>query len=243
MEPPCSLNVSGCPGIVVISVFRECAPKIHREALATTETSLGEPRRVPEGHLKLIPRPWWSLGACRPVSGCRLLVSGRASRSPVRKGVCEGSGCPGLSRMSPERARMCHWKSKTRVYGVHGPVHRKSKTRVYGPMQCKKSKARVYGPVQCKKVRHGFMGPYRARKDRSCAEEAVSLGMPRSCDEGNELWGRVPMYPEESGIKVCRGSRLCCTFSLVGFSPQLEVATCYMNQSRVRQGKDASQGS
>ncbi|OWM90782.1 hypothetical protein CDL15_Pgr002705 [Punica granatum] len=55
--------------------------------------------------------------------------------------------------------------------------------------------------------------------------------MPRSRDEGNELWCRVPMYPEESGIKVCRGSRLCCTFSLVGPSPQLEVATCYMGQT------------
>ncbi|OWM84371.1 hypothetical protein CDL15_Pgr021940 [Punica granatum] len=41
----------------------------------TTGTSLGKPSRAPEGHLKLIPRPWWSLGACRPLvsPGPRLL--------------------------------------------------------------------------------------------------------------------------------------------------------------------------
>ncbi|PKI42623.1 hypothetical protein CRG98_036986 [Punica granatum] len=61
--------------------------------------------------------------------------------------------------------------------------------------------------------------------------------MPRSRDEGSELWGSVPMYPEESGIRVCRGFRLCCTFSLVRPSPQLEVATCYMGQTRVRREK------
>ncbi|PKI67537.1 hypothetical protein CRG98_012121 [Punica granatum] len=31
--------------------------------------SLGRPSRVPKCHLKLVPRPRWSLGACRPVSG------------------------------------------------------------------------------------------------------------------------------------------------------------------------------
>ncbi|PKI55236.1 hypothetical protein CRG98_024374 [Punica granatum] len=88
----CSLNVSRCSGIVLISVFHECAPKIYQEAFATTETSLGEPRRVPKGRLKLVPRPRWSLSACKSVLGCRLLVSGAGPGSPVRKGVCERSG-------------------------------------------------------------------------------------------------------------------------------------------------------
>ncbi|OWM66814.1 hypothetical protein CDL15_Pgr027002 [Punica granatum] len=78
-----------CLGIVAISVFRECTPKIHREAFATTETSLGEPCRVPKGRLKLVPRPRWSLGACRPVLECRLLVGGAGLGSPVRKGIRE----------------------------------------------------------------------------------------------------------------------------------------------------------
>ncbi|PKI50338.1 hypothetical protein CRG98_029274 [Punica granatum] len=63
----------------------------------TTETFLGKPSRVPEGHLKLVPRPWWSLGACRPVLGSRLLVSGAGPGSSVRKSVRERSG---LSRVS-----------------------------------------------------------------------------------------------------------------------------------------------
>ncbi|PKI62851.1 hypothetical protein CRG98_016756 [Punica granatum] len=79
--PDCSL----CLGIVAISVFRECAPKIHRDALATTETSFEDPRRVPKGRLRLVPRPRWSLGACRPVLGCRLLVSGLGFPEPRRK--------------------------------------------------------------------------------------------------------------------------------------------------------------
>ncbi|OWM83027.1 hypothetical protein CDL15_Pgr019521 [Punica granatum] len=66
----------------------------------TTETSIGKPSRVPEGHLKLVPRPWWSLGACRPVLKGRLLVGGVNPGCYVRKGVRGGSGCPGLSRMS-----------------------------------------------------------------------------------------------------------------------------------------------
>ncbi|PKI33040.1 hypothetical protein CRG98_046569 [Punica granatum] len=56
-----------CSGIVVISVPRGRAPKARRGTFMTTETSLGKTSRVPEGHLKLVPRPWWSLGACRPV--------------------------------------------------------------------------------------------------------------------------------------------------------------------------------
>ncbi|OWM70394.1 hypothetical protein CDL15_Pgr008683 [Punica granatum] len=51
----CPPNVLRRSGIAVISVFRECAPKIHREAFATIETSLGELCRVPNGHLKLVP--------------------------------------------------------------------------------------------------------------------------------------------------------------------------------------------
>ncbi|OWM65541.1 hypothetical protein CDL15_Pgr023811 [Punica granatum] len=31
---------------------------------------------------------------------------------------------------------------------------------------------------------------------------ACSLEMPRSCDEGLELWGGAPMYPDGSGIRV-----------------------------------------
>ncbi|PKI55406.1 hypothetical protein CRG98_024179 [Punica granatum] len=41
-----------------------------------------------------------------PFLGAVYLSVGRASRSLVKKGVYEGSGCPGLSRMSPERARV-----------------------------------------------------------------------------------------------------------------------------------------
>ncbi|PKI67425.1 hypothetical protein CRG98_012187 [Punica granatum] len=91
-----------CSGIAVISVFCECVPKIHREAFATTETSLGEPCRVPKGRLKLVPRPRWSLGACRPVLGCRLLVSGAGLGSPVIKGVRERSEASRLKRYAPE---------------------------------------------------------------------------------------------------------------------------------------------
>ncbi|PKI78555.1 hypothetical protein CRG98_001062 [Punica granatum] len=78
----CSLNVLRCSGIVVVSVFRGRAPKARRETFVATETSLGRSSRIPEGHLKLVPRPWWSLGACRPVSGCRLLVSGSGLPEP-----------------------------------------------------------------------------------------------------------------------------------------------------------------
>ncbi|OWM72483.1 hypothetical protein CDL15_Pgr021200 [Punica granatum] len=87
-----SSNVLRRSGIAVIFVLCGCAPKILREAFVITETSLGRPCRVPKGHLKLAPRPRWSLGACRPVLGGRLLVSGSGPGSPVRKGVRERSG-------------------------------------------------------------------------------------------------------------------------------------------------------
>ncbi|OWM71018.1 hypothetical protein CDL15_Pgr003908 [Punica granatum] len=64
--------------------------------------SLGEPCRVPKGRLKLVPRPRWSLGACRPVLGCCLLVSGSDPRSPVRKGVRERSVVSRLKRYAPK---------------------------------------------------------------------------------------------------------------------------------------------
>ncbi|PKI32099.1 hypothetical protein CRG98_047512, partial [Punica granatum] len=112
----CSLNVlrcSGlvvrCSGIVVISVLRGRAPKARRETFMTTETSLGKPSRVPEGHLKLVPRPWWSLGACRPVLGGRLLVSGAGPGSSVRKGIRERPGCLGSCGLPRKCVRTCHW--------------------------------------------------------------------------------------------------------------------------------------
>ncbi|PKI26151.1 hypothetical protein CRG98_049160, partial [Punica granatum] len=70
-----------CSETVVISVFRGSAPKARREAFATIETSFGKPSRVPEGYLKLVPRPWWSLGACKPVLKGRLLISGASPGS------------------------------------------------------------------------------------------------------------------------------------------------------------------
>ncbi|OWM77017.1 hypothetical protein CDL15_Pgr010105 [Punica granatum] len=71
--------------------------------LAATGTSLGGSYRVPKGRLKLVPRPWQSLGACRPVLGCRSLVSGAGPGSPVRKGVRERSG---VSRLKPDTSKM-----------------------------------------------------------------------------------------------------------------------------------------
>ncbi|PKI77618.1 hypothetical protein CRG98_001956 [Punica granatum] len=56
--------------------FHECAPKVRREAFVTTETSLGKPYRVPKG----------------PFPGAVYSSVGRASRSPVRKGVCKSLG-------------------------------------------------------------------------------------------------------------------------------------------------------
>ncbi|PKI34313.1 hypothetical protein CRG98_045294 [Punica granatum] len=68
----CALNALRCleiivrhSEIVVVSAFPWKYPKVHREAFVTTETYCGRPSRVPEGCLKLIPRPWWSLGACK----------------------------------------------------------------------------------------------------------------------------------------------------------------------------------
>ncbi|PKI38381.1 hypothetical protein CRG98_041226 [Punica granatum] len=98
-----------CSGIVVIFVFRGRAPKALRETFVTIGTSLGKPSRVPEGHLRFVPRPWWSLGACRPVSGCRLLVSGSGPGSSVRKGVRERSGCPGSCGLPWKCIRTCRW--------------------------------------------------------------------------------------------------------------------------------------
>ncbi|PKI51063.1 hypothetical protein CRG98_028551 [Punica granatum] len=98
-----------CSGIVVISVFRGRAPKARRETFMTTETSLGKPSRVPEGHLKLVPRPWWFLGACRPVLGVRLLVSGVGPGSSVKKGVHERSRCPSSCGLPRKCVRTCHW--------------------------------------------------------------------------------------------------------------------------------------
>ncbi|PKI51571.1 hypothetical protein CRG98_028033 [Punica granatum] len=75
----------------------------------TTETSFGKPNRVPDGHLKLVPRLWWSVGACRPVLGGRLLVSGAGPGSSVRKGVREISGCPDSRGMPRKCVRTCRW--------------------------------------------------------------------------------------------------------------------------------------
>ncbi|PKI48755.1 hypothetical protein CRG98_030856 [Punica granatum] len=93
---PCSGLVVRCSGIVVIFVLRGRAPKARRETFMTTETSFGKPSRVPEGHLKLVPRPWWSLGACRAVLGGRLLVSGAGPGSSCHSAssVVFGIPCP-----------------------------------------------------------------------------------------------------------------------------------------------------
>ncbi|PKI52045.1 hypothetical protein CRG98_027564, partial [Punica granatum] len=83
-------------------------PKARRETFMTTETHFRTSSRVPEGCPKLVPRPWWPLGACRPVLKGRSLVGGVNPGSYVRKGVGGGSGCPGLSRMSRKCARTRH---------------------------------------------------------------------------------------------------------------------------------------
>ncbi|PKI61322.1 hypothetical protein CRG98_018277 [Punica granatum] len=98
-----------CSGIVVISAFRERAPKIHREAFATTEMSLGEPCRVPKGRLKLVPRSRWSLDACRPVLGAVYLSVDRTPGALSEMASVRDWGCPGLSGVPPKRARMCCW--------------------------------------------------------------------------------------------------------------------------------------
>ncbi|PKI42484.1 hypothetical protein CRG98_037126, partial [Punica granatum] len=96
-------------GIVGISVSRGRVPKARREAFVTTGTSLGKPSRVSVGHLRLVLRLWWSLGACRPVSGCRLLVSGSGPGSSVRKGVRERPGCPSSCGLPRKCVRTCRW--------------------------------------------------------------------------------------------------------------------------------------
>ncbi|PKI68505.1 hypothetical protein CRG98_011101 [Punica granatum] len=72
----CSGIIVRCSEIVVVSVFRGNTPKVRRETFVTTETYFGKPSRVPEGCLKLVPRPWGSLGVCKPVLRGRLFVSG-----------------------------------------------------------------------------------------------------------------------------------------------------------------------
>ncbi|PKI43229.1 hypothetical protein CRG98_036380 [Punica granatum] len=111
----CALNALRCLGIIVrcseiavVSAFRGNAPKARRETFVTIETYFGKPSRIPEGCLKLVPQPWWSLGACRLVLRGRLLVSGANPGSSVRKGVREGTGCPGLSGMPRKCARTRH---------------------------------------------------------------------------------------------------------------------------------------
>ncbi|PKI36615.1 hypothetical protein CRG98_042994, partial [Punica granatum] len=103
----CSGIVVRCSGIVVISVLRGRAPKARRETFVTTETFLGKPSRVPEGHLKLVPRPWWSLGAYRPVLEGRLLVDGAGLGSSVRKGVRERSGCLDTCGLPRKHVQTC----------------------------------------------------------------------------------------------------------------------------------------
>ncbi|PKI64526.1 hypothetical protein CRG98_015089 [Punica granatum] len=105
---PCSGLVVRCSGIVVISVLRRRAPKARRETFMTTETSLRKPSRVPKGHLKLVPQPWWSLGAYRPVLGGRLLVSRAGPGSSVRKGIRERPGCPGSCGLPRKCVQTCH---------------------------------------------------------------------------------------------------------------------------------------
>ncbi|PKI73784.1 hypothetical protein CRG98_005817 [Punica granatum] len=97
VEPP---NLDFSRGLE-IEPWLGVEPWIHREAFVITETSLGRPCKVPKGHLKLVPRPRWSLGACRPVLGGHLLVSGSGPGSPVRKGVRERSGRSRLMRDAP----------------------------------------------------------------------------------------------------------------------------------------------
>ncbi|PKI70962.1 hypothetical protein CRG98_008636 [Punica granatum] len=76
-----------CSGIIVVSVFHGRAPKARRETFMATGTSLGRPSQIPEGHLKLVPRPWWSLSTCRPASGCHLLVSGSGLPEPLSRAL------------------------------------------------------------------------------------------------------------------------------------------------------------
>ncbi|PKI58318.1 hypothetical protein CRG98_021295 [Punica granatum] len=99
--PRCSLNVSGRSGIVVkrseiieISVFHGHSPEARRETFMTTKMSLGKPSRALEGHLKLVPRPWWSLGACRPVWGAVCLSVERVPEALSEKASVRDRGVP-----------------------------------------------------------------------------------------------------------------------------------------------------
>ncbi|PKI74530.1 hypothetical protein CRG98_005072 [Punica granatum] len=67
-----------CSRIVVISAFRGRASKACRETFMITDASLGELGRAPVGHLKLVPRPRWSLGALGPLRGAVCLSVERA---------------------------------------------------------------------------------------------------------------------------------------------------------------------
>ncbi|PKI42995.1 hypothetical protein CRG98_036620 [Punica granatum] len=93
----CSGIVVGCSKIVVIPVFRGNAPKARRETFVTTETYFGKPSRVPEGCLKLVPRLWWSLGACGPILGGAFCLSvGRAPGALSEKASMRDRGVPAL---------------------------------------------------------------------------------------------------------------------------------------------------
>ncbi|PKI77620.1 hypothetical protein CRG98_001958 [Punica granatum] len=82
-------SVSRCSGITVISVLHECAPKIRREAFATTETSLGKPCRVPKG----------------PFPGALCSSVDRAPGAPSEKVSVRDRERPDSTRMPPERAQ------------------------------------------------------------------------------------------------------------------------------------------
>ncbi|PKI34782.1 hypothetical protein CRG98_044827, partial [Punica granatum] len=90
----CSPNALGCSGITVISVFRECAPKIYREAFATAGTSLGEPCRVPNGRLKLVPWSRWPWVPVGPFQGAVCLSVERAPGALSEKASVRDRGAP-----------------------------------------------------------------------------------------------------------------------------------------------------
>ncbi|PKI68251.1 hypothetical protein CRG98_011331 [Punica granatum] len=80
-----------------------------RDTFMTAETSLGKPSRVPEGHLELVPRPWWSLGACRPVLGGRLLlVAGLGELPPSCGWSASSSSLSNLSVIEPSVGEVDH---------------------------------------------------------------------------------------------------------------------------------------
>ncbi|PKI59332.1 hypothetical protein CRG98_020287 [Punica granatum] len=128
-----------CSGIVVVSVFRGHAPKARREAFMATETSLGRPSRIPEGHLKLVPRPWWSLGTCRPVSGCRLLISGSGLSEPRCEVVGEGPKPAESSKVrSPWKAVKCGTEARGKQKSAGSKLVESSKVRGRSPWKAVK---------------------------------------------------------------------------------------------------------